>query len=117
MSHADPAARSDPASRHSIHAQVALGYEPPTDRGDGRIWIPMGGSHRVTGLSETQKASLLSAVLDLKPEPGAKLVLLGLEVGGLDTAERAPLLAPGACTASSAGPQRRPTRHVCIPIA
>src|SRR5258708_12586656 len=94
MSHADPAARSDPASRHSIHAQVALGYEPPTDRGDGRIWIPMGGSHRVTGLSETQKASLLSAVLDLKPEPGAKLALLALEAGALHSPHRAPLRPP-----------------------
>jgi ABC-type transporter Mla maintaining outer membrane lipid asymmetry ATPase subunit MlaF len=103
MSHADPAARSDPASRHSIHAQVALGYEPPADRGDGRIWIPMGGSHRVTGLSETQKASLLSAVLDLKPEPGAKLVLLGLEVGGLDSAERATLRARVAFLAAGGG--------------
>jgi len=93
MTDADPAARSDPASRHSIHAQVALGYEPPADRKDGRIWIPMGGSHRVAGLSETQKASLLSAVLDLKPEPGAKLVLLGLGVDGLDPAERAALRA------------------------
>jgi ABC-type transporter Mla maintaining outer membrane lipid asymmetry ATPase subunit MlaF len=93
MTDADPAARSDPASRQSVHAQVALGYEPPANRGEDRIWIPTGGSHRVAGLSDTRKASLLSAVLDLKPEPGAGLVLLGLEVDGLDAAERGALRA------------------------
>jgi ABC-type transporter Mla maintaining outer membrane lipid asymmetry ATPase subunit MlaF len=93
MSHADPAARSDSDSRHSAYARVALGYEPPADRGDGRIWIPKGGSHRVAGLSDTRKARLLTAVLDLKPEPGARLVLLGLEVDGLGSAERAALRA------------------------
>jgi ABC-type transporter Mla maintaining outer membrane lipid asymmetry ATPase subunit MlaF len=93
MSHADPAARSDPAARHSDHAHVALGYEPHADQVDGRIWIPKGGSHRVEGLSDTRKASLLSAVLDLKSELGARLVLLGLEVDALRPAERAALRA------------------------
>jgi len=93
MSHADPAARSDSASSHSAEARVALGYEPSAGRGDGRIWIPKGGSHRVAGLSDTRKARLLSAVLDLKPEPGARLVLLGLEVDALGPAERAALRA------------------------
>jgi ABC-type transporter Mla maintaining outer membrane lipid asymmetry ATPase subunit MlaF len=93
MSHADPAAHYDSASRHSGHACVALGYEPPADQGDGRIWIPKGESHQVTGLSDTRKASLLSAVLDLKAELGAKLVLLGLEVDALGPAERAALRA------------------------
>ena len=93
MNHADPAARSDSATRRSAHVRVALGYEPPADREDGRIWIPMGGSHRVAALSDTRKASLLRAVLDLKPEPGARLVLLGLEVDALDPAERAALRA------------------------
>jgi len=93
MSHADPAARSDSASRHSAHARVALGYEPPADRGEGRIWIPMGGSHRIADLTDTQKGRLLSAVLDLKSELGARLVLLGLEVDRLGTAERAALRA------------------------
>jgi ABC-type transporter Mla maintaining outer membrane lipid asymmetry ATPase subunit MlaF len=93
MTHAEPAGRSDSASPRSARARVALGYEPPADRGDDRIWIPMGGSHRVAGLSDTRKASLLSAVLDLKPEPGARLVLLGLEVDSVDPAERAALRA------------------------
>ena len=92
MSHADPAAGSDSVSRHLAHARVALGYEPPAD-GDGRIWIPKGGSHRVAGLSDTRKARLLSAVLDLKSELGARLVLLGLEVDELGPAERAALRA------------------------
>src|SRR5258708_22964441 len=86
-----------------MQAQGEDGYEPPADRGDGRIRISMGGSHRVTGLSGTQKARLLSAVLDLKPEPGAKLVLLGLEVGGLDSAERATLRARVAFLAAGGG--------------
>ena len=103
MIHADTASRSDPASRQSIHAQVALGYEPPADRGEDRIWIPTGGSHRVAGLSDTRKASLLSAVLDLKPEPGARLVLLGLEVGSLDAAERAALRTRVAFLPASGG--------------
>ena len=93
MSHADPAARSDSASSHSADARVALGYEPSAGRGEGRIWIPKGGSHRVAGLSDTRKARLLSAVLDLKSEPGARLVLLGLEVDALGPAERAALRA------------------------
>jgi predicted ABC-type transport system involved in lysophospholipase L1 biosynthesis ATPase subunit len=93
MSHADPAARSDSASSHSADARVALGYEPPEDRGDGRIWIPKGGSHRVADLSDARKARLLTAVLDLKPELGARLVLLGLEVDGQGPAERAALRA------------------------
>jgi ABC-type transporter Mla maintaining outer membrane lipid asymmetry ATPase subunit MlaF len=83
MTRGEPAARSD----------VALGYEPPADRGEGRIRIPMGGSHRVAGLSGTRKAGLLSAVLDLKPELGARLVLLGLEVEELGPEERAALRA------------------------
>ena len=93
MSQADLAARSESDSRHSEHARVALGYEPSADRGDGRIWIPTGGSHRVAGLSDTQKARLLSAVLDLKAELGARLVLLGLEVDRLGPAERTALRA------------------------
>jgi ABC-type lipoprotein export system ATPase subunit len=93
MSHAEPAARSDSASSPLTRAQVALGYEPPADRGDGRIWIPKGGSHRVADLSDTRKARLLSAVLDLKSELGARLVLLGQEVDGLGPAERAALRA------------------------
>jgi ABC-type lipoprotein export system ATPase subunit len=92
MSH-DPGGCSDSASLHSAHARVALGYEPPADRGETRIWIPKGGSHRLAGLGDTRKARLLSAVLDLKSELGARLVLLGLEVDRLGPAERAALRA------------------------
>ncbi|HTF16343.1 MAG TPA: hypothetical protein VK643_16925 [Burkholderiales bacterium] len=92
MSHADPAAGSDSDSRHPAHARVALGYEPPAGE-DGRIWIPKGGNHQVAGLSDARKARLLGAVLDLKSELGARLVLLGLEVDGLGPAERAALRA------------------------
>jgi ABC-type transporter Mla maintaining outer membrane lipid asymmetry ATPase subunit MlaF len=67
---------------------VALGYEPQAGRGEGRIWIPLGGSHRAGGLSEFQAKRLVSAVLEVRPEPEARLVLLGVDVDGLRPAGR-----------------------------
>ena len=67
---------------------VALGYEPPAGRGEGRVWVPQGGSHRAAGLSDAQRKRLVGAVLELRTEPGAKLVLLGVEVDGLAGAAR-----------------------------
>jgi hypothetical protein len=109
MSRGDPAAQSDADSRRAADVQgVALGYEPPPDdRGDGRVWIPAGGSHCVGGLGSTQRAELLAAILEQRPERRAirperratsperraKLVLLGAELDGLDLAERAALRA------------------------
>jgi predicted ABC-type transport system involved in lysophospholipase L1 biosynthesis ATPase subunit len=69
---------------------VALGYAPP-DRQGGRVWIPLGGFHRAGTLGESQKKRLVSAVLEVKPEPGARLVLLGVEADGLQPAGRAAL--------------------------
>jgi ABC-type transporter Mla maintaining outer membrane lipid asymmetry ATPase subunit MlaF len=69
---------------------VALGYEPPDGQG-GRVWIPLGGSHRAGALSETQRKQLVAAVLEVRPEPEARLVLLGVEVEGLRPAGRAAL--------------------------
>jgi predicted ABC-type transport system involved in lysophospholipase L1 biosynthesis ATPase subunit len=69
---------------------VALGYEPPAGR-NGRIWIPLGGSHRAGTLSEPQRKQLVSAVLEVRPEPETRLVLLGVEVDGLRPAGRAAL--------------------------
>jgi ABC-type lipoprotein export system ATPase subunit len=77
----------------AAYTGVALGYEPHGDRGEGRIWIPMGGSHRIADMTDTRKAGLLSAILDLKSELGARFVLLGLDVDGLAPAERAALRA------------------------
>jgi ABC-type lipoprotein export system ATPase subunit len=67
---------------------VALGYEPQAGSGEGRVWIPLGGSHRPGGLNNLQEKRLVSAVLEARPEPGARLVLLGVDVDGLKPAER-----------------------------
>ena len=90
MSQADPAApgEADPRAR----AQgVALGYEPPAGGSENRLWIPLGGSHRAGGLSGVQRRKLVSAVLEVRPEPGTRLVLLGVDVDGLQPAGRAAL--------------------------
>ena len=70
---------------------VALGYEPRAGSGEARIWIPIGGSHRAGGLGDAQRKRLVSAVLELRPEPEARLVLLGVDVDGLPPAARAAL--------------------------
>lgn len=69
---------------------VALGYEPPNGQG-GRVWIPLGGSHRAAAQSDTQRKRLVTAVLEVRPEPEARLVLLGVEVENLRPAGRAAL--------------------------
>ena len=69
---------------------VALGYEPPDGQG-GRVWIPLGGSHRAAAQSETHRKRLVAAVLEVRPEPEGRLVLLGVEVEGLRPAGRAAL--------------------------
>jgi predicted ABC-type transport system involved in lysophospholipase L1 biosynthesis ATPase subunit len=72
---------------------VALGYEPPAGGGEGRIWIPLGGRHRAAGLGESELKRLVNAVVEVRPEPEARLVLLGVDAGGLPPAERAALRA------------------------
>ena len=79
-----------PAEAGSGVLDVALGYEPPEGQG-ARVWIPLGGSHRATALSEPQRKRLVSAVLEVRAEPGARLVLLGVEVEALRPAGRAAL--------------------------
>lgn len=82
---------------------IAFGYEPPADgAGVGRLWIPVGGSHRVVA-DHARAATLLDAVLEFMPEPGARLVLLGKEVGTLRSAERAELRARIAFLPSAGG--------------
>jgi ABC-type lipoprotein export system ATPase subunit len=70
---------------------VALGYEPPAGRGEGRVWIPLGGSHRAASLGAHQRKALVGAVLELRPDPGTRLVLLGVDVDGLGPTVRAAL--------------------------
>jgi ABC-type transporter Mla maintaining outer membrane lipid asymmetry ATPase subunit MlaF len=67
-----------------------LGYET----GDGeetpeRIWVDTPGSHRVCA---TCKHELLAAMHELKPREGARLVVLGVEVGSVPESERRALL-------------------------
>jgi ABC-type transporter Mla maintaining outer membrane lipid asymmetry ATPase subunit MlaF len=66
-----------------------LGYEPLAgeDRAE-RIWLEAPGSHRV---STSCKDELLAALHELKPRKGARLVLLGADVGALPAAERVAL--------------------------
>ncbi|HKW37137.1 MAG TPA: hypothetical protein VJO54_04940 [Burkholderiales bacterium] len=70
---------------------VALGYEPPAGGGERRVWIPAGGSHRTGALGTSQKKRLVSAVLDVRPDPETRLVMLGVDVDGLRPAGRAAL--------------------------
>jgi predicted ABC-type transport system involved in lysophospholipase L1 biosynthesis ATPase subunit len=70
---------------------LALEYEPAAGRGERIIRIPLGGSHRAGGMSESQRRRLVSAVLEVRPEPETRLVLLGVDVGGLQPAGRAAL--------------------------
>ena len=79
-----------PSEAGSGVLDVALGYEPPDGHG-GRVWISLGGSHRAAAQSETHRKRLVAAVLEVRPEPEARLVLLGVEVDGLRPAGRAAL--------------------------
>jgi ABC-type transporter Mla maintaining outer membrane lipid asymmetry ATPase subunit MlaF len=67
-----------------------LGYV--TAEGDEtpeRIWVDAPGSHRVCA---TCKHELLAAMHELKPREGARLVVLGVDVGELPESERRTLL-------------------------
>jgi ABC-type transporter Mla maintaining outer membrane lipid asymmetry ATPase subunit MlaF len=72
-------------------SSAALGYEPSNGGGEPRIWVEAGGRRRVGALTDAQKRRLVSAVLDVRPEPHARLVLLGMDVEGLRPAARAAL--------------------------
>ena len=69
---------------------VALGYEPPAEqaRREGRIWIEAGGSHVLRAVGAGLKSALLAAVLELRPRGGARVVVLGAEMGALDARSR-----------------------------
>ena len=69
---------------------AAFGYEP-ADPGERRVWIPSGGSHRSGLLSASQRRRMLNAALEVRSDPGARLVLLGVEVDGLRPAGRSAL--------------------------
>jgi ABC-type lipoprotein export system ATPase subunit len=68
--------------------QVALWYEPPPDGTVGRVWIPAGAGRRTLPLNQAFKSRLLAALLQLKPQPGAWLAVLGADTGALRPRER-----------------------------
>ena len=67
-----------------------LGYEPlPGEETAERIWLEAPGTHRV---ATSCKDELLDAIHGLRPPGGARLFVLGSEVGRLGEAERLALL-------------------------
>lgn len=67
-----------------------LGYEPlPDEETCERIWLDAPGTHSV---ATARKDELLAAVLDLRPRSGARLFVLGTEVGALAEPQRLALL-------------------------
>ena len=68
-------------------SSAAVGYEP-LNGGGGRVWVPIGGAHRVAALSEQRRKRLVSAVLDVRADPETRLVLLGVDVERLGPAGR-----------------------------
>lgn len=68
-----------------------LGYEPlPGEETSERIWLDAPGTHRV---ATTCKEELLAAITELRPREGARLFVLGADVGLLPEHERRALLA------------------------
>ena len=104
MNSAGHAANSQAASPGMADVRgIALGYEPPPDEGsEGRLWIPVGGSHRIVA-DRARTARLLGAVLDVRPERRARLVVLESDVGALSFAERTALRARIAFLSADGG--------------
>jgi ABC-type lipoprotein export system ATPase subunit len=73
--------------------RVALWYEPAPDAEPGRLWIPAGTNHRTVPVDQAFKARLLAALLELRPQPGAWLAVLGADAGAVSARERQALRA------------------------
>jgi len=86
-------------------AAIALGYEPAADEAAGapRVWIPAGGSHVVPAVGTALKAVLLAAVLELRPQREARVVVLGADPALLDAPARAALRAQVAFLPAGGG--------------
>ena len=69
-------------SRAAEAQQAALWYEPPPDGTVGRVWISR-GEHRTLPVTQAFKSKLLAALLEFRPQPGARLTVLGAETGAL----------------------------------
>lgn len=80
---------------------VILGYEPPPEEEEpSRVWVEAQGTHRVAAAC---KAELISAMQQLTPPKGARLVVLGEAVDKLGEAERAALRARVAFVPANGG--------------
>lgn len=84
-------------------SSAALAYEPVNGGDERRVWIPSGGRQRVDVLSDLQRKQLVGAVLDVRPEPEMRLVLLGMDVEGIGAAGRDALRDRIAFLASDGG--------------
>jgi ABC-type ATPase involved in cell division len=73
-------------SRTADTGGAALFYLPSAHAGgEGRLWVHAGGEHRIRA---ADKPELLAAVFEMQLQPGARLVLLGVEIGALHDRER-----------------------------
>ena len=93
---------SAPEARAAEARQVALWYEPPAAE-TGRVWIPAGTPRRTVPVTRAFKAQLLAALIDLEPQPGAWLAVLGADAGALSPGERRALRARIAFLPGSGG--------------
>jgi predicted ABC-type transport system involved in lysophospholipase L1 biosynthesis ATPase subunit len=82
--------------------QVALGYEP-SDATAGRVWIASGVTHGTVAVSQAFKSRLIAALLELEPQSGARLVVLGEDAGALADRARQALRARFAFMPASGG--------------
>lgn len=85
MNPAHHATQSQTAPPGTEVRKVALGFLG--GGGTEKLWIPAGGTHRVA-VDHARTAQLLAALLDLTPQSGAWLVVLGNEIGKLGPDER-----------------------------
>jgi len=75
-----------PRAAHDRAAEaraVALWYEPPADGAAGRVWIPRSEKLRTLPVTQAFKSHLLAALLELEPQSGAWLAVLGTETASL----------------------------------
>jgi ABC-type lipoprotein export system ATPase subunit len=90
-------------SRAAEAQQAALWYEPPPDGTVGRVWISRGEPHRTLPVNQALKSKLLAALLELEPQPGARLTVLGAETASLAPRARAALRARVGYLAANGG--------------
>jgi ABC-type lipoprotein export system ATPase subunit len=82
--------------------RFALGYEPPEGT-PGRAWVPAGENRCTLPVNPAFKSRLLAALIELKPQPGARLVVLGTDTAGLASREREALRARVAFLPANGG--------------